>query len=154
MREWKQLSIDEAKAHPLYGVKGWLLVVLVLLALGALNVLYGLLTYSETAAIYGAYTPLYIVVSAVGGLIGACLAYLGFTRDRRFPKYVVTWLYVVIALGAFNLLWTPFVVAAGMRSFVIGAGILGLVHIALLIWYFRASKRVNVTYFHRERAGA
>ncbi|MGX1100503.1 DUF2569 family protein [Amorphus sp. MBR-141] len=153
MTNWKQLSEVDAKAHRLYGVKGWLLVILILMALGALNSLVTLFTYSEMRALYGAYAPVSTILSIVFGLIYALIALAGFLKDSRFPAYVSQMLYVTMVVAVINSVVAGVLapVQAGKMSAIVG-GLIGLVQGGLLIWYFKASKRVNVTYFHRVRA--
>ena len=153
MATWKQLSIDEAKAHRLYGVKGWLLVILILMALGAANSLVYLFSYSQMQALYGAYAPVLVILSTLFGIISALIAIAGFVKDHRFPTYVIQMLYIGLAVGIINSIagWVLAPGEVGKMNAAIG-GVIGPVLVGLLIWYFKASKRVNVTYFHRVRA--
>ncbi|MDZ7826050.1 MAG: DUF2569 family protein [Gammaproteobacteria bacterium] len=152
MSNWKQLSIDEAKAHPYYGVKGWLLLILILWALGGLNALFVVVAYGELQNLYGGMAPVFALTSVVFGLIGLAVAITGFTKSHLFPKYALILLYVNLVVG---------LVMGVVQGVSLGGGIamiLGMVlgttlGTALMIWYFKKSKRVNVTYFHRERVG-
>lgn len=149
MSNWKQLSIDEAKAHPYYGVKGWLLLILILWALGGLNALFVVVAYGELQNLYGGMAPVFAVTSVVFGLIGLAVAITGFTKSHLFPKYALLLLYVNLVVG---------LVMGVVQGMSLGAGfIMSLVYAlpalaftGLMIWYFKKSKRVNVTYFHRE----
>jgi len=153
MTTWKRLSESDARAHKLYGVKGWLLVILILMALGALNALVTLFTYSELRTLYGAYAPVSAILSILLGLIYAAIAVAGFLKDDRFPAYAIQMLYVIMVLAVINMVavWVLAPAEVGKMSGVIG-GVVGLVQSGLFLWYFKASKRVNVTYFHRVRA--
>ena len=151
MKDWEQLSIDKAQQHPLYGVKGWLLSILVLMALNCVvRIFYVLFNFGNDEVLnYGISALVAVVIYGVYGMI----VYMGFIKDHRFPKLIILLLYAsaILLIGFF--LTVGYFLATGnnasslLIAAVIAAGLISG-HL-LLIWFFKTSKRVNVTYLHR-----
>lgn len=165
--DWRHLSTNEAESHPLYGVKGWLRVFLLLLVLGGLAALVELVlpVPAGYAAMFGAHAREVARFDAVAALMLAGVALIGFSRAPIFgaiivPALVVRFLAVVLAAATFHLRGptgqrlSPTFGDDVMTGAVVAAVILGGVACALLCVYFVRSTRVNVTFRHRAPARA
>lgn len=159
---WRVLSTNEAEAHPLYGVKGWLLVILALFVLGGLLALVELAlpVPAGYAAMFGSNAREVARFDAVAALILAGVALIGFARAPIFgaiivPALMVRYIAVLLAAATFHLrgatgerLSTTFTDDVVTEA-VIAAVIVGGIACALLCAYFVRSARVNVTFRHR-----
>ncbi|WP_018698356.1 hypothetical protein [Amorphus coralli] len=159
---WRQLSMNEAEAHPLYGVKGWLLVFLALFALGGVVAVLELVLPEPAgyASLFGYFDRQVAWVDAVPALMLFGTAMLGFARAPLFGSLIVPMVmlrFLGFALAASTFAFEALTVEGARRlarQEVLVGGIVMMVAIyavfcALLCWYFIASKRVNVTYRHR-----
>jgi hypothetical protein len=152
-RDWRKVSAEEAKAHPLYGLKNWLVV----FALGVL-----LVPLKEFGALKGEAHQLGMTV---GQLLDA---------DASFKTYVTLVLATEVAMVATifglmvsksahfriatSVIWVAFFPLITLFAFLTGTpGIGALVLsffpwvISCLVWvtYLQRSKRVRVTFEHR-----
>lgn len=163
---WRQLSINEAEAHPLYGVRGWLLLVLSLFVLGGIVAVLELVlpTPAGFASLFGRYAREVAWVDGTAALFLALVALLGFARSPLFGALVVPALVLrFLGVGLVSATFAIDAVSAEGAAHLAGSGVvLGGIIVAvavcavfcgLLTWYFLASARVNVTYRHRVRAG-
>lgn len=163
---WQRLSINEAETHPLYGVKGWLRVFLILFVIAGVvglgqnftNNLHGF------AALFGPYADQVHYVDSFGGLVLAFVAILGLNKSPMFgplivPAIILRYSVTVIAAAAFHIEVTEDGTLAAvsthaqvMSQAIVAAVAVGAVVCALLCWYFIRSTRVNVTYRFRVKA--
>lgn len=161
---WVTVTQDVAKRHPLYGMGGWLLALLLLTAAGTVA---GIVFWLEendqmmeareflgesALILYYAYmgTFWYSVALTVFALI------LAFIPDHKFPKamehalgmgIVATLLYAGVTMKLASDLAIPL---TELSDTYWETGI-GVALSLLLIWFFRSSARVNVTYRLRVR---
>jgi hypothetical protein len=159
---WRTLSRNEAESHPLYGVKGWLRVFLVLFVLGGLAALLELVLPAPAgyAAMFGPHAREVARFDAVAAFILAGVALFGFARAPIFGAIVVPALIlrfgaVVLAAATFHLRGptgarlSPSLTGEVMTETIAAAVILGGVACALLCVYFVRATRVNVTFRQR-----
>lgn len=162
---WRALSTNEAEAHPLYGVSGWLRVILALMVLGGVAAIaeLALPVPAGYAALFGAHAREVARFDAVAALILAGVALLGFARAPIFgaiivPVLAVRYLAVLLAAATFHLRGptgsrlSPTFTGEVMTGAIFIAVALAGVACVLLCDYFVRSARVNVTYRHRVRA--
>ncbi|MDQ0315567.1 hypothetical protein [Amorphus orientalis] len=155
---WQKLSINEAEAHPLYGVKGPLRVFLILFVLGGL---FGLLQLflpdpRGFAQLFGPFDRQVHYVDSFVGLVLAVVAVLGLNRSPLFGSLIVPALLLryfatilIASVFHFEAPEAPSMTADLMtQSILVAIGVGGIV-CALLCWYFLRSRRVNVTYRYR-----
>ncbi len=78
--------------------------------------------------------------------------YLGFSKNRRFPRFALAIFAVnLIYSAAMALILIPASEAA-LAAFSITVVAVVAAVLALMMWYVAASRRVNLTYLHRVRA--
>ena len=140
--KWKQVSEFEVHAHPLYGIKGWLIAFSVFVVLGIGGDLYALVTLPD-----GLDPRLEKYFQAAGGygiLYLSCILWMLFTKDRRFRRATIALLLaswpikaaIAIACDAPEVIdqtfrFSRWVMSSGMWS-----------------WYLYVSTRVRVTFDH------
>lgn len=150
-RQWKQVSPAEAKRHPLYGIKGWLLVFLVGRVLGFLMD-YGRLiqdaksvglTLSQVMDLDANYANWVYLVLSLQGVVSAALIHAAWNRNPSFRK-----------LGIALLLMSPplLVLFTVVSNFSGGGQVLFALMPSYVIinlgWaaYLARSRRVRVTF--------
>jgi hypothetical protein len=145
---WMQLTASAAARHPLYGLRGWLVLVAILSALELFRALVELFDFWATTDHGGLAAWIMAVLRTVMALWAALILGLLLGHSRAFPVNFVAYAMVnVLYLGLFALAFahvtngTVFVgTAAAMAMNIIGIG------------YVLRSRRVNVTCRHRVRA--
>ncbi|MCB9946497.1 MAG: hypothetical protein H6842_01565 [Rhodospirillaceae bacterium] len=166
---WRQISEEEAKQHPLYGVGGWLLVFIILLILGiALNV-YSLLASGGSVDVGDMHIEADMgfrsILIVIGIVLNAIVVIFAFTKNPNFPTVALAALWLGVAVSVVGMFIAPTITITGgseqMNQMIIdqvnasykSGGIIGVVVAVILAglisWYLTASKRVNVTYSHR-----
>jgi hypothetical protein len=145
---WIQLPLADAARHRLFGVKGWLVVLAVFVALGLLMGLVELVDFWATTDHGGLAAWIMAVLRSVMVLWVALVLGLLLGRSRAFPTNFVAYTMVnVIYLGLFGLAF------AHVTHGAVFAGVAAAIALNLLaIAYVLRSRRVNVTYRHRVRA--
>lgn len=152
-RQWHKVVPEEAKSHPLYGVKGWLALFILAFALLPLR---GLATIASEAHYAGtslgefidhcASLGNYLIPLVVAdGLIGAAIVWMALSKTPRFR-----WGASVILILQFPLnLLVAIASTAPMVAAGIGASIPQWV-VSCVIWitYLHRSERVRVTFEH------
>lgn len=140
---WKNVSKDEARAHPLYGFRGWMLSLWILYFLGWLVNFANLSGLNDAALIslYGTENMGMVKFSvAMSQLLALPLLVLAPLRHSMMPKMsiICLWLGAVLGFGiTFSIL--PIWMA-------LSGSAVGVILSALWTWYLLKSKRVNVTY--------
>jgi len=146
---WQQVSIDEAKNHPLYGVRGWLVVFAISLGLGFLR---GFGEIAKLAAESEVSVSDLLAETGGGFILFTLLAsalqvgiiyYLMFSKSSLFRN----------ASTAMLLLGEPLVWCVGAAMAIPGwgrviaeSGILWLISCGIWITYLQRSRRVRVTF--------
>lgn len=159
---WTYLSYAEAAAHPLFGVKGWLLSLaggLLLSVLVRASEFY-LAMPAPTAAAPGWYVGIHAAM-LVDLLLFSVLYVVVFAAALRHASMFPMLLCAVWALDAASLAAirsyaaalpdAPAAVAIGLDQLIVGN--LQKLGISVALWlpYLLFSRRVGVTYFHRVR---
>jgi ribosomal protein L40E len=128
--KWKEISIEEARCHPLYGVGGWLVVFAILVAFEfVFRVLYylGGVRDQASSAYWGVLGILFLSILVIYWLL--------FTKHHFF-RHIVSALYVIyLLLLDYNFYYW-------------------IVPYAIWIIYLQRSERVRVTYEHRVLQGS
>lgn len=153
---WKPISATHAAAHPLYGIKGWLLFLAFGLLLGPLKELAAInaeahkagVALSELLSIDLPQVSLIKVSLSLSALCTAVIYWLLFTKHPKF-RSISTWIWigsypVVAILGLLN----PF---EGLGSAIITSLIPWLLSCAVWVTYLNLSQRVRVTFEHSVR---
>lgn len=149
--KWTSISLDEAKQHPLYGVKGWLLLLAAGPGIGLALLLFemaGLLTVENVrlGVVLRSHAPevFYAKVVLTFLMLQATIWYWALlSRNVRF-RWIATILYlstwpVAVLLG----LWFPF---SSIGDLLGGTFLPWLVTCVLWIAYLHRSERVRVTF--------
>jgi hypothetical protein len=145
---WRDLSPAEARAHPRYGIAGWLYLFfgLVLFALMADAIEW--IQHGE-----GSDRPRWLILASVVTHLAILAA--GFTKWRWFPELAIAGIWITGGLGQL------FTEHARMAREVEGAidprqvGLVAFVAFSLILtWALLASERVNVTYKGKARRAA
>ncbi len=143
--EWTEVSQEEAKKHPLYGVGG----ILGLLYLGAFVAMLGAAAAAIPAAlgsIFGEFNFLRQLPIIMAFALQLPFIYLTRRVDPRMPDIAIfcSWTaYPLAVVAAFISLgfWQGLGFFAG-----------GIITIDFFALYLRRSRRVNVTFMHRTRS--
>lgn len=150
---WKKVSLVEAKAHPLYGVKNWLAVFAFGVLLSLLKEIGSLsgeahkagLTLSQLLAIDHPAITFAKIVLAVNVVVVSVIYWMLITKHPKFRR---------VASALLLLGWPTIVLVGGINPFV---GLGGAIVMSLLPWalscaiwvtYLQRSKRVRVTFEH------
>lgn len=156
---WTTLPRDLAEQHPLYGIGGWMLVVLLTCAAAPLRAIFHIvpLTSLEYTSFRQDIATLIAAESfavAVRGLWGVLNMFLILRKHSAFPpSYIASWLafaglFIADLVVSYSLLGQ---VVVAKFSTPAGAGIVAGVIIGTGVWtsYAWSSRRVNVTFRHR-----
>ena len=153
-KKWQSISIDEAKQHALYGVKGWLAVFCVGTFLGLSLTLAAVMRqanqlgltmsqFLEIEPILGAYVTWEIALAVVTALV---LAWLLFTKHRSF-RVVATGITLSFwPISAVLAYWTSAIQFEEVSSSLAMALFRWLVACAIWVTYLQRSHRVRVTF--------
>lgn len=125
--KWIDLTEEQARAHPLWGAGGWLIVLSLYMLLSAGAYLIVAFAFHELPGVRR------LVAIAMGILAGIVLVTLG-TFKRSCPYWLIA--YFVAQIGI---------------SFLFNAHIWALIPPLVCIPYVLFSKRVNITYRRRAR---
>jgi hypothetical protein len=147
--KWRQVPIDQAKGHPLYGIGGWLIVFAVLLAFGLLK---GIGEIGKIAAdadigffdlLREAEGGFFALVLVLGSLQVGVIYYLMATRSSSFRNVSS----VALLLGE-PITWCVGALASipEMGRIIVESGLIWLISSAVWISYLQKSKRVRVTF--------
>ncbi|MFW5832699.1 MAG: hypothetical protein ACOCYE_01215 [Pseudomonadota bacterium] len=145
---WVRLSAEEARAHPRYGLGGWLYLLFALLCVAVIADITEWFMHEPASD-----RPRWLIAFTISSNIAVLTA--GFARWPRFPELTIA---VIWIGGLLSLLYTrhmalPAAPDAPLDPRTINiAGYLLLS--ALLTWALVVSERVNVTFKHRRRAAA
>jgi hypothetical protein len=144
---WLQLSPVEAARHRLYGVRGFLILIGILIMVGLLRALIELIDFWATTDHGGLAAWIMAVLRSGMALWGALLLGLLLGCNRTFPTNFIAYAMVdVIYLTLFGL---AFAHVTHNRVFI---GVAAAIVVNLLaIAYVVYSRRVNVTFRHRIR---
>ena len=155
-RQWKKISFDAAKQHPLYGVRNWLAVFAFGVVLGPLRT-HGEVSNAATAA--GLTLPKLLAADLSAGgfvtgslvfrvLLGALLLWLLFSKQRHFRISTIALLilqwpaYLAIVTITGGAKYPGF--AGELTLEFLGSSLL----IAIWVAYLQRSRRVRVTFEH------
>jgi hypothetical protein len=135
---WTYVPDHIAQQHPLYGVGGWLAVLMVLLAIGAA---FGVFSFFSIVGLFGQSGLLTFLVILLGVTVVAQIAclVLGGTKSAVFPPFFM-------AIAALSIAFSLFSMMLGQPS---TGDIIAVVVNAVWIGYVAVSRRVNVTYRRR-----
>lgn len=155
--KWVDISKEQAKAHPLYGCKGWLGAFVVLT--GGLNILnmtrsgYELL--SREVAVFDVAAAIGAMELGLGVYVFVVLAKL-FQLDKDAVKYTYVLLAMLPGSAFAGAVISSHMLAPELQEFVprIWFPVILRNMVAAGAWwiYFHESKRVNVTFLHRVRS--
>lgn len=150
-RHWQQVSMDEAKQHPLYGVKNWLAVFafgVLVIPLRELGELSGAahdagMTLTQFLAQNAAFGIFVKAVLALETLMLAVVYWLLFTRNRGFR---VTASVLLLGYWPAVALFALATQAPGVGG-AIGQGLISWV-LSCVVWvtYLQRSRRVRITF--------
>lgn len=168
-----QASAAQAMQSPYYGIKGWLLVLYIILALGALSSVTNAFN-ADLARVSGMGETGWMLFSLIGLALSLPFLVLTPMKHRLMPVLTIIgmWVGVAITLIRDVLDWETIVAAsqkvmlqqvaaAGsqplptefymtMAAWIpIGGVAVQIVFALLFTWYLLASKRVNATFRHR-----
>ncbi len=152
---WIAISAARAKAHPLYGVRGWLVTLLWWNTLPMLSILFALVVGSVTSLWRAASMETFLALSLLCLPLG--LVTVAFLRVRWFPAlwfvYCVLQLPAAAYIGVGIRVWMTHAPsqATGGRFLVPLLVLLVLVPLVTMVYIVR-SRRVRVTYRHQVRA--
>ncbi len=166
---WRQISEEEARQHRLYGVGGWLLVLMILIILGIALNLFSLLGSGGSVEALGMQIEVSLgfrsVLIIIGILLNVVVVVFAFTKNPKFPTVAMAALWAGVAVALISMFMGPSITIEGgseeLRQRMIDAtnasystgALIGFIVAAalaaLISWYLMASKRVNVTYNHR-----
>lgn len=172
--QWRHVSPEEARQHPLYGVKGWLLFFMILIIIGLVFQVYSLLFPGPGDTVVGdieisvnaGYASIMNIITIV---LYAVVLFMAFSYNPSFPMAAIAVLWIGVVLNVIGMMVFPTTVTVSggdpqmraevqeqinqtMNQSVYIGVIVSIVIAALLTWYFLSSKRVNVTYRHRVKA--
>lgn len=158
--DWQRLSINEAEAHPLYGVKGWLRIFLIFFVVVGVAGVAQVFTPEPKgfATLFGPFARQVHYVDTFAGLVLAVVAVMGLYKSPLFgtlivPALLMRFFVTVIAAAGFHGELVRDRAAAGadapLVDSILLAVIVGAILCALFSWYFLRSRRVNVTYRYR-----
>ena len=136
--EWTYVPVHIAEQHPLYGVGGWMALLMVLLAIGAA---FGVFTFFRLAGHFsesGTIAFLVILLGITTAAQIACLV-LGARKSAAFPPLFITLAVLSIAAAVLGMMLDR----ASLGD------LLAIAVNALWIGYVVVSRRVNVTYRRR-----
>jgi hypothetical protein len=135
---WTYVPVHIAEQHPLYGVGGWMALLMVLLAIGAA---FGVFTFFRLAGHFGQGGLIAFLVVLLGVTTAAQIAclVLGAMKSPAFPP-------VFIVLAVLSIVFAVIGMAQDRASL---ADIAAVVINAIWIGYVSVSRRVNVTYRRR-----
>lgn len=140
--DWVYVPDHIAERHPLYGVGGWLILLMVLLAIGALLGVIGFFRIVGVAGASGLVTVLVVLLGVVTAAQVVCIV-LAAMKSAAFPP-----VFLVIAL--LSILFGVLGLAVGDRPRL--GEFLGIAVNTIWAVYVVVSRRVNVTYRKRVRA--
>lgn len=156
---WTKIPIETAAQHRLFGVSGWLLFFLAMQSLGTIYGVISVIEYTSLAtevfAMAQGLTRFWfaavLVVSWLGVVYSGVAVVMGFTRHAGFPTHMAAALGLEIAsclLGFkfINDLAVHYGLPPAVASEVNMEFAIEIVACALLLWYYRSSARVRVTY--------
>jgi len=163
-QDWVRIDPAAAARHPLFGIAGWLLVFLILQALGTIYSLVVVIDDTRLVdqilgSLDGA-AAFWILASLaatwVAVIYGGVATVLGFSRHAGFPKHVVMALgaEIIACLLSFkfiDLLITRYGAPGQELRELQTLLVVQIAVAALLSWYYRASARVQITYLGRVR---
>lgn len=141
---WKTVSPEEARQVPHYGFGGWLLAFYI-----------GLIIYL-VVWILAFFLPappqwdpgLYQANIALTIVLWLPFLFLAPRKEPMMPKVTISLMWLSLAIS-----WLIYFRATSFEiALVIPILVIGVAFALLMTWYFRSSKRVNVTYRHRVRA--
>lgn len=167
---WRQLTPEEAKAHPAYGVKGWMLAIGIIVALIAL---FSFLApfFSPTTKAFSAWPffsqLMFVMQVAAAGVLAVAI----FTKNDAVINalhaiILVQVLYIIglivglhdpLALedlSRFNRTQRAFLRSQQSTPLLVIGQLIGLAIWGAALWYFSTRERPNVTIFHRVKAEA
>ncbi len=143
---WVRLSPDEARAHPRYGLGGWLYVLFAFLCLAVIADVTEWFVHGP-----GSDRPRWLVAFTISTNVAVLSA--GFLRWPYFPELAIAAIWIGGALG---LAFTHHMQVPAAATDPIDARTFGtagyLLFSAVLTWLLLTSDRVNVTFKHRHRA--
>ena len=149
---WVRLTREDALAHPLYGLRGWLLVLLILLLLHFLQtawlVLPALPSLVEALPLLFDRAPVLAVMlveSLVQMLAAAWLRLLGFALRPSFRAWAL-WLLPIAGLARLALIIQFSVVEGELNPTGLLLSFLGVAVAGVAFCYTLLSGRVRVTY--------
>ena len=142
---WLQLSPEEARAHPRYGLGGWLYVLFAFLCVAVIADVTEWFMHADASD-----RPRWLIAFTISANVAVLSA--GFLRWPWFPEFAIGAIWLQGALGlAFN----QHMQVAASASDPIDPRTINvagyLVLSALLTWALVVSERVNVTFKHRIR---
>ena len=154
---WKQVPIDQARHHPLYGVGGWLIVFAVGLVLGIML---------ELGAVRGAAYEAGIPLSDLLSIDNPAISFLKLAFGLHFLIVVIIYWLMLSKNPSFRKITSMLLVASWPASALLGVvnpfpgfgAALGLSFFSWVlscgVWvtYLHRSKRVRVTFEHRVAA--
>jgi hypothetical protein len=155
-RKWVQLSEDEARAHPLFGVRGWLLFIVIFLSIGWVAylifflILFLLLLLFATTGFLGTelgyrYDHFHLIL--FGGLSLHSVALLRlFTHATTAPRWLGFLLTVMIAIGLPFIYFEHRITIT--RTFLFSNILL---FSGIVLVFLQMSKRMNITYRRRAK---
>jgi len=154
--EWVKVEEERARTHPLYGIGGWLLLIVVLFGLNIVSNVISVLVFLFIGApspppgmeMAGPQMGLFdVVLMLVGLAFGVYVLYLVFIRSELVVRQVPQLFVGVYALSVVLMLLGAMTGPAFFGDVVIGAVIGGAVT-AIMYLYFTRSRRVHVTFAH------
>ncbi len=165
---WKELTPEEAKAHPAYGVKGWMLAIALIVLLSTLYNIASVIGDFSGLRPFSTWPVIAQAFFVIGSALSLAFAIAVFAKSALARTLVVASLVVMIAgvgavlAGAYD----PFAIVdlssmspeerAGvemMRSPEAQALIQSVTILVWLVvlWYFYTRQRPNVTLMHRDK---
>ena len=145
---WQRLSASQARAHPRYGVAGWLYAFFGLILFAVIADAIEWIQYGE-----GSDRPRWLILLSLALHLGILAA--GFTKWRYFPEVAIAGIWLSGALGQLfteHARLAPDAAEGALDPRQVG--IVAFVALSLLLsWALWVSERVNVTYKHRARRG-
>ena len=146
---WQQLSPEQAREHPLYGIAGWLLF------------LFGVVIFAVIAdavewAQYGPGSDRPVWLLALSIAVNLAILVAGVRHWRWFPELAIAGIWIVGGLGQLYTQHAAVAPVAGESEIdPRQVGIAAYLAFSLLLtWLLLKSERVNVTFKHRCRPAA
>ena len=140
--DWKNVSPEEAAQNKYYGLGGWLLLFYALAAVGFVGSFLGLAGIAQLREAYGDNHAIILGLSIVQALLQLPFIILAPKKSPQMPKAVISAYWLSVSLSAIAAIIVG-------PNLMLPQVIIGAIYVALLQWYFKKSKRVNVTYLHR-----